>query len=159
MDVQADYFLTSINQIDQNLFLGGILGASNPAHIARYNIRAIVSVLHPEAYVVRHKNVNYLELVLHDLPNESIASLVPEALAFIKSEIDNGNNVLVHCAAGVSRSASIAIAFFMVNYNLPFDQAHGKVREGRRCACPNPGFERQLKELDVRDLRRSLGYN
>lgn len=157
MDIQSDYFLTSINQIDQKLFLGGILGANNPNLIARNNIKAIVSILSPNAYKIRHKDLNYLELALDDLPNENIERLIPEALAFIKCEIEKGNNVLIHCAAGVSRSASIAIAFFMVYYNLPFDKALEKTREGRRCAYPNPGFERQLKGLQVGELRRTLG--
>ena len=159
MDLQADSYLTTINKIDQNLYLGGILGASNPTLITRNNIKAVVCILNRSAIIVKHRNVKYLELPLDDLPNENITRLLPEALSFIKSELAKGNSVLIHCAAGVSRSGSVAIAHFMVTYNLSFDKALSNVRKGRRCVCPNPGFERQLKNLDVRALKRYLDNN
>jgi protein-tyrosine phosphatase len=159
MDIESDSFLTSINKIDSNLFLGGLLGASNPILIGRNQISAVVSLLSPNAMIVKHRNVRYLEIPIDDLPNVNITRVLPEALNFIKKELAKGSNVLIHCAAGVSRSASVAIAHFMVTYNMTFDQALSKTRKARRCACPNPGFERQLKSLDVRSLKRYLDDN
>jgi len=40
----------------------------------------------------------------------------PQAIAFIKEGMQQGGGVLVHCFAGVSRSASCVIAFMMVEH-------------------------------------------
>ena len=39
--------------------------------------------------------------------------------------------MLVHCAAGVSRSASVVIAYVMRQRNLPFAEARARVKVGR----------------------------
>lgn len=158
MDRESDYFLTTFNKIDDNLFLGGVIGASNPTLISRHQITSIVSLLSLNAIVTKHRNINYLELFLDDLPNQNITRVLPEALSFIISELQKGGKVLIHCAAGVSRSASVAVAYFMLSYNLDYSSALAKVRKGRKCACPNPGFERQLRNLDIPALKRYITH-
>lgn len=53
-------------------------------------------------------------------------------------------NILIHCAAGVSRSASFMIAFIMKDQNLPFHKALEKVKSRRKWINPNSGFRKQL---------------
>lgn len=57
--------------------------------------------------------------------------------------------VLIHCAGGVSRSPSFAIAYLMRQKGLTFPQAYQHVRSVRSCILPNPGFEQQLRELEA----------
>ena len=45
--------------------------------------------------------------------------------------------MFVHCAAGISRSSTIAVAYLMAKYNIGFDQALGMVKRSRGCVCPN----------------------
>jgi protein-tyrosine phosphatase len=48
--------------------------------------------------------------------------------------------ILVHCFAGVSRSATITIAFMMTEKQLPFYDAMSFVRKRRHIIFPNIGF-------------------
>uniref|UniRef100_A0A3Q3GE17 Dual specificity protein phosphatase n=1 Tax=Kryptolebias marmoratus TaxID=37003 RepID=A0A3Q3GE17_KRYMA len=57
--------------------------------------------------------------------------------------------VLVHCAVGVSRSASLVLAYLMIHHGYTLLDAIGKVKE-RRWIFPNGGFLRQLRALDVK---------
>jgi protein-tyrosine phosphatase len=57
-------------------------------------------------------------------------------------------NVLVHCYAGVSRSASIVIAYFMHKHKLSLLDAMKLVKSKRSCISPNVGFLLQLKEFE-----------
>lgn len=41
-------------------------------------------------------------------------------------------NVLVHCMAGVSRSASLVIAYLMKSRNIGFNEAFGLVKSKRK---------------------------
>lgn len=57
--------------------------------------------------------------------------------------------VLVHCAMGISRSATLVLAFLMIYENKNLVEALKIVRE-HRGVCPNTGFLSQLRELDLR---------
>ena len=52
--------------------------------------------------------------------------------------------VLVHCGAGVSRSASLCIAYLMRKYNWPASKAKAHCVQRRSIVMPNDGFWRAL---------------
>ena len=60
----------------------------------------------------------------------------------------NGKKVLIHCAAGVSRSASFTIAYFMKAKKMNYKTAFLLVKKGRLCVQPNEGFVQQLLEYE-----------
>ncbi|XP_062372291.1 dual specificity protein phosphatase 19b [Sardina pilchardus] len=80
-----------------------------------------------------------------DVPETDITSYFPECFAFIDQARNQGGVALVHCNAGVSRSASVAIAYLMSRDTLPFQEAFDAVKAARPSVCPNPGFLTQLK--------------
>ena len=55
-------------------------------------------------------------------------------------------NVLIHCAAGASRSASFVISYVMKNKKLNFKEASKFVQSIRKCVDPNDGFKKQLQK-------------
>lgn len=55
--------------------------------------------------------------------------------------------VLVHCARGISRSATLALAFLMIKERLTLVEALAAVRRHRNI-LPNVGFLKQLCHLD-----------
>lgn len=55
--------------------------------------------------------------------------------------------VLVHCVVGVSRSATLVLAYLMLHQQLSLRQAVVTVRQ-RRWVFPNRGFLHQLCQLD-----------
>lgn len=64
-------------------------------------------------------------------------------LEFIETNIKE-TNVLVHCFAGVSRSATAVIAYLMKTNGWTFDKSLSFCRTRRKVTNPNPGFMRQL---------------
>ncbi len=56
--------------------------------------------------------------------------------------------VLVHCAAGVSRSASTVIAYIMKKRGWGFNETFNYVKKRRPIICPNYGFQRQLNQYE-----------
>jgi len=55
--------------------------------------------------------------------------------------------VLVHCIMGISRSATITIAYLMIKKGLRAKEAVEKVKKARDIR-PNDGFLKQLAQLD-----------
>ena len=55
-------------------------------------------------------------------------------------EKDKNNKVLVHCAAGVSRSGAIVLAYIMYKEKLSFEDAWEYAKQNRRKIYPNLSF-------------------
>ena len=66
---------------------------------------------------------------------------------FLDWILETNNNVLVHCMAGISRSASLVIYYFMKKYNINFDDALKMVKGKRNIINPNDSFKLQLKQF------------
>lgn len=49
---------------------------------------------------------------------------------------------------GVSRSVTIVIAYLMQRFLYNYAFAYNLVKKKRIIICPNPGFSKQLKELE-----------
>ncbi|MBW03206.1 Dual specificity protein phosphatase 26, partial [Eschrichtius robustus] len=78
----------------------------------------------------------------------AVAATVPAASKMCPGRI------LVHCAVGVSRSATLVLAYLMLYHRLTLVEAIRKVKD-HRGIIPNRGFLRQLLALDRR-LRQRL---
>jgi len=64
-------------------------------------------------------------------------------LDFIDNALNGGGSVLVHCAQGKSRSASVVIAYMMRKHNWQFSDALQYVKQKRPVVSTK--FETQLK--------------
>lgn len=90
--------------------------------------------------------IDNLVLDMRDDSSTHLAAYLPLAFAFIDDGLASGDSaVLVHCRAGVSRSASVCIAYVMREREISYSEALEHVRRSRPCVLPNPGFAAQLK--------------
>jgi hypothetical protein len=69
--------------------------------------------------------------------------------------------VLVHCQAGVSRSASVVIGYCMWKDGLSVDAATAEVQRARPSIWPNAGFKCQLRAFEAMgcDASRWQGWS
>ena len=66
--------------------------------------------------------------------NYNISQHFEECHDWIDYYLSQGTNVLVHCRAGKSRSATIIIAYLMKKYNMTFEKAYNLVKSKRPIA-------------------------
>lgn len=99
----------------------------------------------------------YKQLELEDIPSQNISSSFIEAIKFIDEAAKQGGGIYVHCFAGISRSATIVIAYLMWKNKLSFEEAKAFVRSKRSIIYPNNGFQLQLKEFE--NLLKEKDYN
>jgi len=66
--------------------------------------------------------MKYKIITVLDNSTQSLIRHFPAAIAFIKDGLSNGG-VLVHCFAGVSRSATCVIAYLMQEKEMSFEEA------------------------------------
>ena len=83
-----------------------------------------------------------------DTPTFRILDIFDECCDYIHSAVLSGGCVLVHCNAGVSRAASIVMAYLMRHYGMSFVEAFRFVKSKRAFVRPNEGFVQQLREYE-----------
>lgn len=156
-DVLDDFDLNA-NQITDRIWLG----SEDAAHVSldilcdKHNIKYIlvagfgISALHEknDKSPIKYKKLKCIDLAVYTITKDII-----EAIKWIESCLNdengsNDDNLLIHCARGKSRSASICIGYLMWKQNISFEDAKYLVRQKRPIISINAGFEKQLKEFD-----------
>jgi protein-tyrosine phosphatase len=61
---------------------------------------------------------------------------------FIKNAVSKEESILVHCNAGVSRSASFVIAYYIKEHGMGYEEALAYVKSKRKSIWPNLGFQK-----------------
>ena len=77
-----------------------------------------------------------------DAENFDLYRYFDECANFIRDQIKN-TNVFVHCYAGISRSASIVIAYMIKHLGYSLKEALRKVKGARSIVEPNSGINSQ----------------
>ena len=63
-------------------------------------------------------DIKYLGLKMLDVPQINISKHFNEAVEFIEKSLKAGGVVLVHCLMGMSRSATLVLAFLMMKKGI-----------------------------------------
>ncbi|KAG2385737.1 hypothetical protein C9374_002886 [Naegleria lovaniensis] len=105
-------------------------------------------VAHVQANDGTLNDIKYMRVAIDDDKNAPISQYFQECFDFIEEAISNSGVVLVHCAAGVSRSSSIVISYVMKKMGVGFLFAFQLVKKRRRMIMPNEGFFKQLMEYE-----------
>ncbi len=101
---------------------------------------------HPAARLANGKAIKYLTIRMHDDQNSDILSQFNLVFNFIDmaKKSDAGARIMVHCQMGISRSASLIIAYIMHLTRLSLKDTYYHVKMRRYIIHPNRGFWAQL---------------
>lgn len=138
----------SVDEIEPRLFLGNVTAATNINFLKSKNISHILTI---DSVPLPSFLSSSLKLIIKyvqiaDMSRENILQYFPECIEFIEKSIEDPKNaVLVHCFFGVSRSATIVIAYLMKKYSISYTRAFEKAKSKRRIIQPNNGFAQQCK--------------
>jgi atypical dual specificity phosphatase len=135
--------------------------ATSAAVLERLGITHVISVINAPWYVYPARaGLKHMCIPLDDVCNANIGSYFDQSTAWIHGALSDGEaRVLVHCMWGMSRSASIVIAYLMAMKGMPLQSALMFVKARRRIVRPNRGFMAQLNifehRLSVRERRNA----
>ncbi|KAG7243121.1 hypothetical protein INR49_016496 [Caranx melampygus] len=146
--------LGGIAQITPNLFLSRGNVASNRSLLLSKGITCVVNAT-IELPNFNWPHMEYVKVPLADMPHSPISLYFDSVADKIHSVGRKRGAVLVHCAAGVSRSASLCLAYLMKYHRVSLAEAHAWVKARRPVIRPNGGFWRQLIEYE----RKLFGRN
>jgi protein-tyrosine phosphatase len=153
-----------IDEIFPHLYISNWYTSNNEDVILKNNIKAVITLeTRPKPQEIKKfysmYGIDYIYINIGDMPNENIYKYFNMTYDFIKQYTSNHQNVLVHCYAGISRSASIILNYIIkdtyinnINNMKVYNESPGKIvnyillyaKEKRYIINPNEGFLRQL---------------
>src|SRR5208337_684085 len=134
-----------MSQISHRLFVGGYASA---AALAKDNPAKITAVLcvHQVMDYDKNPSIVYVQAPFHDgeaIPPRQFV----KCLGWLKFMYETGHTILIHCAAGISRSVAILAAFMHYEGIADFDTAINQIRLARPVASPAPAIIRSAKQM------------
>ncbi|UYV84276.1 DUSP22, partial [Cordylochernes scorpioides] len=145
-----DYINIDVPKILSGLYLGNIRDAKDADQLAANNITQILSIHDNAKKIVKDKE--YLCILASDSPYQNLIQYFPMCNDFITQARQAGGGVLIHCVAGVSRSATLAAAYLMASGGLSTKDALTLVKAARSVIRPNIGFRDQLLQFEYYSL-------
>lgn len=150
--------VSSSSKTSGALYLGSMAAVHESDALRINNITHLVQVLDAPWHPFSEKaGFNMYKI---DIIDTSTADLKPH-LEAVCNHIDNalksGKSVLVHCQQGISRSASVVIAYLIRNRHMSYDTAFALVKGQRACIKPNPGFVAALRDWENAWNRPNMG--
>uniref|UniRef100_A0A8C5U3L7 Dual specificity protein phosphatase n=1 Tax=Malurus cyaneus samueli TaxID=2593467 RepID=A0A8C5U3L7_9PASS len=97
----------------------------------------------------------YKCIPVEDNHKADISSWFMEAIEYIDSVKECCGRVLVHCQAGISRSATICLAYLMMKKRVKLEEAFEFVKQRRSIISPNFSFMGQLLQFESQVLATS----
>ena len=146
----------TLSQVSERLYIGNFFVASNLAMLQKEGItHVVVAAAGLPAKFPSH--FSYLEVAMFDLVEYNILQHFATTNAFIAEAEEQGGKVFVHCAMGISRSASVVIAYLMQKHRWKLLKALKFLKSKHPEAQPNIGFMQQLKSYEEALLKRDDG--
>lgn len=134
--------------------IGDVKDAQNIRLLKQENIQAVLSVMentrnHLPLLDYEENGILWQALEISDnvpLPPEKIKDFYA-ALGFLNSALSLKRNCLVHCWAGISRSAIIISAWLRIHKQMSWDEALWHIKRARSIVRPQPEPYASVKEI------------
>jgi dual specificity MAP kinase phosphatase len=138
--------------IPGKLYLGDRFQAESETVFQDLRVTHVVNATEGVANKFESRGVHYLRVGVQDSEEAKISlhfnkahNFIDRVLSHFYTEDEEQSVVFVHCAQGVSRSATIVLMYLMRKYDWDFDFALKYLKSHRTVVEPNPGFSRQLR--------------
>ncbi|BDA42767.1 probable dual specificity protein phosphatase 6 at N-terminal half [Coccomyxa sp. Obi] len=126
------------------LYLGDWEHAQQTERLDELNVRRVITIHNNPENMQLPAKFKHLRLQLADVDTQDISKFFATAYTFIEEARGANEGVLVHCGAGVSRSAALCISYLMRRFTWAAKRAREHCKQRRSLVNPNQGFWRSL---------------
>ncbi|XP_037080106.1 dual specificity protein phosphatase 14-like isoform X2 [Pollicipes pollicipes] len=145
--MRPDDVFYELSPVTEYLLLGGA-PAVTVERIRQLGVTCVINVTELPNLPVA--GVDYIRIAIDDLPSAQLSAFFDSAADAVEQQRRRGGRTLIHCVAGVSRSASLVLAHQVKHAGLSLREAFQRVRSRRAVVRPNAGFFQQLIEFERR---------
>lgn len=124
------------------VWISGYDFAHNLEELKKNNIGAVCSGV--DLSFKYPADIEHKKFDLDDSNVQKVEHTFEPAYNFIEAQRQK-TNVLVHCAAGISRCSMLLCSYMMKKYKQDLDSCLKTIKAARPCCQPNMGFMKQLR--------------
>ncbi|XP_013869131.1 dual specificity protein phosphatase 13 isoform A [Austrofundulus limnaeus] len=145
--------LTAVDEVWPNLYLGNVAVAQNRKTLHKLGITHVLNAAHSKQGSIGDQSFYgdtcvYFGIAAEDSDHFDLSQHFKSAADFIQTALKSQDGkVLVHCIMGVSRSATLVLAYLMMRKHLSLKDALRHVVQ-KRAIFPNRNFLSLLLKLD-----------
>ncbi|XP_058459531.1 dual specificity protein phosphatase 18 [Malaya genurostris] len=145
--------ISGVSKLLKNLYLCG----GSAASVSMMNQLGVSLVINatteselPNTPLPCDETTGYLRVPVKDNREAELDRYFHQVADRIEQESQNNGVTLVHCVAGVSRSASLCLAYLIKYHRMSLKDAYNHVKARRPQIRPNVAFVRQLSEFEFK---------
>ncbi|XP_068389898.1 dual specificity protein phosphatase 21 [Eschrichtius robustus] len=132
-----------LSQITSSLYISNGVAASDELMLSTNRITTVINVS-VEVANACFEGIQYVHVPVVDAPTTHLYDFFDPIADHIHSVEMKQGRTLLHCAAGVSRSATLCLAYLMKYHSMPLLDAYMWTKSCRPIIRPNIGFWEQL---------------
>ncbi|KAI6229038.1 hypothetical protein M3Y99_01162700 [Aphelenchoides fujianensis] len=140
---QVNPEFAQITELTPGLFICGV-SALTAANMKAFKISLIVNATKEVPNLKSLGEIQRMKLWIDDVPEEDLFPSFDVVADNAHAVVQDGGNVLIHCVAGVSRSATFCLAYLLKYQLRSLRAAYHFMSFKRPMVRPNIGFWRQL---------------
>ncbi|XP_047206903.1 dual specificity protein phosphatase 13-like [Girardinichthys multiradiatus] len=153
--------LTPVDEVWPNLYIGNVAVAQNKNTLHKFSITHVLNAAHSKQGSIGDQSFYGNTCVYFGIPAEDsdhfdLSQYFKSAADFIHKGLKSKDGkVLVHCIMGVSRSATLVLAYLMLSHRFSLRDALRHVVK-KRAIYPNRNFLTLLLKLDEELTRKRM---
>lgn len=138
-----------MSKIFDNLWIGGIDDVYDPNFIKSVCPTHIINCTETESMYYGEISCNKIRVPLADYDTDDTNKFIENAKKLDEYMNEPNAKVIVHCAAGMSRSVTLVLTWMIIYKKYKFDEAYDYVANKRPIIQPNNYYMKFLKSLSV----------
>lgn len=142
-----------MSKIDTHLWIGTVYNAHDKKFIEDHNITHVLSCA--KEFGRPDFDIGYHHLpITDDKTNSRTRLLFREGASVIDKWIRNHKTVMVHCHAGISRSVSVVMAYYILYRGYTYSMAYSMIKEKRPKMNIHPLYVPILRSFEKKNITR-----
>ncbi|XP_024589966.1 dual specificity protein phosphatase 21 [Neophocaena asiaeorientalis asiaeorientalis] len=146
-----------LSQITSSLYISNGVAANNELMLSTNHITTVINVS-AEVANTFFKDIQYVHVPVVDAPTSHLYDFFDPIADHIHSVDMKQGRTLLHCAAGVSRSAALCLACLMKYHSMSLLDAYTWTKSCRPIIRPNIGFWEQLIHYEFKLFSKNTAH-
>jgi protein-tyrosine phosphatase len=138
--------------ITAELYLGGQYNLKSMDRLKYLGVTGVVNMRTHSIHKTVPEGIDILNLPTPDFHAPTMENL-QKGVKFIKSEVDKGGKVYIHCRLGEGRGPTMALAY-LISQGLTLDDAIALIKKVRIFISPSRVQIERLKEFETLYLKK-----